>query len=65
MGYKEEDRIAAKDIELHFIELPKFIKKNSEAKTKIEQWLWLITGREDKIKMGKNIKTKSNNIITK
>ncbi len=55
MGYKEEDRIATKDIELHFIELPKFIKKNSEAETKIEQWLWLIIGREDKIKMGKNI----------
>ena len=35
------------------IELPKFIKKNPEAKTKLEQWLWLIAGREDKIKMSK------------
>ena len=32
---------------------PKFIKKNPEAKTKLEQWLWLIAGREDKIEMSK------------
>ena len=40
-------------LEIHFIELPKFIKKNAEAKTKLEQWLWLIAGREDKVKMSK------------
>ena len=38
---------------MHFIELPKFIKKNPEANTKLEQWLWLIAGREEKVKMSK------------
>ncbi len=40
-------------MEMHFIELPKFIKKNPEARTKLEQWLWLIVGREDKLEMAK------------
>ncbi len=53
MGYKKEDEIATDVLEMHFIELPKFIKKNAEAKTKLEQWLWLIAGREDKVKMSK------------
>ena len=51
MGYKEEQEIAIPKLEMHFIELPKFIKKNGGTKTKLEQWLWLISGREDKIKM--------------
>ena len=38
---------------MHFIEIPKFIKKNPEAKTKIEQWLWLLAGREEKLIMAK------------
>ena len=53
MGYKKEDEIATQDLEMHFIELPKFEKKNPEAKTKLEQWLWLIAGREDKLEMAK------------
>ena len=53
MGYKKEEEIATDVLEMHFIELPKFIKKNAEAKTKLEQWLWLIAGREDKVKMSK------------
>ncbi len=53
MGYKKEDKIASKGIELHFIEIPKFEKKNPEAKTKLEKWLWLIAGREDKLEMAK------------
>lgn len=53
MGYKEEDKIASQYIEMHFIELPKFIKKNPEAKTKLEQWLWLLVGKEEKIEMAK------------
>ena len=53
MGYRKEDEIATDVLEMHFIELPKFIKKNTEAKTKLEQWLWLIAGREDKVKMSK------------
>ena len=31
--------------------LPKFIKKNPEVKTKLEQWLWAISGKGDKAKM--------------
>ena len=53
MGYTKEDEIATKDLEMHFIEIPKFVKKNSEANTKLEQWLWLIVGREGKLKMAK------------
>ena len=53
LGYKKEDEIASKDLEMHFIEIPKFEKKNPEAKTKLEQWLWLIAGREDKLEMAK------------
>jgi predicted transposase/invertase (TIGR01784 family) len=53
MGYQEEEEIATKDLEMHFIEIPKFIKKNPEAKTKIEQWLWLLAGREEKLAMAK------------
>ncbi len=33
---------------MHFI-----IKKNPEAKTKLEQWLWLLAEREDKLEMAK------------
>lgn len=53
LGYENEEEIATDVLEMHFIELPKFIKKNPEAKTKLEQWLWLIAGREDKIEMSK------------
>ena len=53
LGYNPEEETATDVLEMHFIELPKFIKKNPEAKTKLEQWLWLIAGREDKIKMSK------------
>ena len=53
MGYTKEDEIATKDLEMHFIEIPKFVKKNPEANTKLEQWLWLIVGREEKLEMAK------------
>ena len=53
LGYKEEDQLATDVLEMHFIELPKFVKKNPEIKTKLEEWLWLIAGREDKIEMSK------------
>jgi len=53
LGYKNEEDMATDVLEMHFIELPKFIKKNPEAKTKLEQWLWVIAGREDKIEMSK------------
>ena len=51
LGYADEEKIATKDLEMHFIEIPKFIKKNPEVKTKLEQWLWAISGKGDKAKM--------------
>ena len=51
LGYMDEEKIATKDLEMHFIEIPKFIKKNPEVKTKLEQWLWAISGKGDKAKM--------------
>lgn len=53
LGYKEEEEIATDVLEMHFIELPKFIKKNPKAKTRLEQWLWLIAGKEEKLEMSK------------
>lgn len=53
MGYSDEEELATNDLEMHFIEIPKFEKKNPEAKTKLEQWLWLLAGREDKLEMAK------------
>ena len=53
LGYKEEEQLATDVLEMHFIELSKFIKKNPEIKTKLDEWLWLIAGREDKIEMSK------------
>ena len=53
MGYKKEDEVATKDLEMHFIEIPKFIEKNPGTNTKLEQWLWLIAGKGDKLKMAK------------
>lgn len=51
MGYEKEEEVASSYIQMHFIELPKFIKKNPEVKTRLEQWLWLLAGKEDKIEM--------------
>ncbi len=53
LGYQREEELATDDLEMHFIEIPKFVKKNPEAKTKLEQWLWLLAGREDKLEMAK------------
>ena len=53
LGYIEEDEIATKEFEMHYIELPKFIRKNTEIKTEIEMWLWFIIGGEEKVKMAK------------
>jgi predicted transposase/invertase (TIGR01784 family) len=51
MGYTNEEEIATSKLEMHFIELPKFIAKNPGVEGKLEQWLWLICGREDKLQM--------------
>ena len=49
-----------KYIEFHVIELPKFIKKNPGVEKRLEQWLWLIVGRKEKVEMAvkenKNVK---------
>ena len=60
MGYGKEEEIATEDVEVHYIEIPKFIKKNPGTNERIEQWLWTIVGKEDKIKMAekKNKKVK-------
>ena len=55
LGYKQEDEIATEDLEMHFIELPKFKKKNPETGGKLEKWLWLITGEGEKLKMDEKI----------
>lgn len=46
---KKEDKYASKYLELHIIELPKFRKNNLEVHTKLEQWLWLFEGSEEKM----------------
>lgn len=51
LGYTEEDQIATEDIEMHFIEMPKLRKKKGAKQTKLEQWLWLLIGEEEKIEM--------------
>lgn len=51
LGYKQEDEIATDIIEMHFIELPKFVQKNPENETKLEQWMWLLAGcSQEKLK---------------
>lgn len=54
MGYILEEQYVTDDLEMHFIELPKFRKKNPDISNKLDQWLWLICGEEEKIKMAKN-----------
>ncbi len=51
MGYKEEQEVLTDKIEVHYIELKKFLKKNPGISSKLEQWLWLISGEEEKVKM--------------
>ena len=51
MGYTKEDREASRYMEMHFIELPKFKKKNPNMDSKLNQWLWLFSGEGEKMKM--------------
>ena len=37
--YVKEDEIASKYLEIHYIELPKFVKRNPEKYTKLDQWM--------------------------
>ena len=54
MGYEKEDEYVNEDIEVHYIELPKFKEKNPGVNSKLEQWLWLICGEGEKAEMAKN-----------
>ena len=68
MGYEKEDEIATDIIEMHFIELPKFRKKEPNLSNTLEQWLCLIAGKGEEIKMieGKNKEIKKTiNVIEK
>ena len=59
MGYVKQDEIATKYIEMHYIELPKYFKKNPAIKTKLDEWLWLFSGDEEKMEM---VKRKNNKV---
>jgi len=51
MGYNREEEILTDKLEMITIELPKFQKQNPSIESTLNQWLWLILGEEDKIKM--------------
>ena len=59
MGYKNEERILTDKLRYIYIELPKFLEKNPDMSTKLNQWLWLLVGREDMVKMA----SKENKLI--
>ena len=61
MGYQKEQEILTDRIEIHYIELKKFLKKKPEMNHKLEQWLWLLIGEEEKVKMA----SKKNKTIEK
>ena len=49
MGYDKEDEIASKYIEIHYIELPKFKKKELSKFTKLDQWMCIFTQNKEGI----------------
>ena len=49
MGYEIEDEIASKYIEVHYIELPKFKKKELSKFTKLDQWMCIFTQNREGI----------------
>ena len=49
MGYDKEDEIASKYIEVHYIELPKFKKKELLKFTKLDQWMCIFTQNREGI----------------
>ena len=51
LGYEEEDEIASKYIEYHYIELPKYKNKNPKDFTKLDQWMCIFTQNEEGIDM--------------
>ena len=53
MGYEKEQEKVTDKLEMIFVEIPKFIARNPRSESLLNQWLWLIAGREEKIKMAK------------
>ena len=49
MGYEIEDEVASKYIEVHYIELPKFKKKELSKFTKLDQWMCIFTQNREGI----------------
>ncbi len=49
MGYEKEEKIASKYIEFHYIELPKFKKRNPSKFTKLDQWMCIFTQNKEGI----------------
>ena len=66
MGYEQEEQIASKYIEFHYIELPKYKKKNSSKFTKLDQWMCVLTDRKEEMmlaeKENKEIKKAMNTL---
>ena len=66
MGYDKEDEIASKYIEVHYIELPKFKKKELLKFTKLDQWMCIFTQNREGImlaeKENKEIKRAMNTL---
>ena len=51
MGYEKEEQIASKYIEFHYIELPKYKRKEPSKFTKLDQWMCIFTQNEEGIKV--------------
>ena len=49
IGYDKEDEVASKYIEVHYIELPKFKKKELSKFTKLDQWMCIFTQNREGI----------------
>ena len=66
MGYDKEDEVASKYIEVHYIELPKFKKKELSKFTKLDQWMCIFTQNREGImlaeKENKEIKRAMNTL---
>ena len=51
MNDDTEKEVLTYKVEYHYIELKKFLKKNPGISSKLEQWMWLIIGEEEKVEM--------------
>ena len=63
IGFKEEQERLTDKIEVHYIELKKFLKRNPGISNKLEQWLWLLIGKEEKVKMASKQNKKIEKVV--